>query len=113
MRKVLYFSSIVALFFSPSVFSVQFNGQNESEKLQYIADVNKRSPHEGAILYQMDGYYTFQCGESASLNQLLQLKKTKSFQSLVVRSQKNELYGINKVMQTFKEFKEELPCKNL
>jgi len=113
MKRLLIFSFSLAALFPMTAFSLQFDAQVESEKLQYIADVNKRSPHEGAILYQIDGYYTFRCNESASLNQLLLLKKTKSFQSLVIKSKKNELYGINTVMQTFQDFKEELPCKNL
>lgn len=83
----------------------------ETEKLQYIADANKSSPSRGAILYQIDAYYSLRCSESASLNQLKNLEKTRAFKYLVIASEKNELIGINSVSNTFKEFEEEPKCK--
>lgn len=106
--NISVFSALILLS-SPS-FSFSFQSP-ETEKLQYIADINKSSPNRGAILYQIDAYYSLHCSESASLNQLKNLEKTRAFKYLVIASEKNELIGINSVSNTFKEFEEEPKCK--
>lgn len=87
------------------------NATGESKKQQYIADINKHSPHDGAALYQLNIAYEFMCGKSPSLNNLINLKKTNAYSSLVLKSKKNNLNGLYTVINTFKEF-EETPCKN-
>ncbi|EGQ8101723.1 hypothetical protein ACOJUY_004245 [Vibrio alginolyticus] len=101
--------SVLIVLSTPS-FGFSFQSP-ETEKLQYIADANKSSPNRGAILYQIDAYYSLHCSESASLNQLKNLEKTRAFKYLVIASKKNELIGINSVSNTFKEFEEEPKCK--
>ncbi|EJC6974849.1 hypothetical protein AB8I23_004245 [Vibrio alginolyticus] len=101
--------SVLIILSTPS-FGFSFQSP-ETEKLQYIADINKSSPNRGAILYQIDAYYSLRCSESASLNQLKNLEKTRAFKYLVIASKKNELIGINSVSNTFKEFEEEPKCK--
>ncbi|EJE4158607.1 hypothetical protein M3919_003842 [Vibrio parahaemolyticus] len=101
--------SVLIVLSTPS-FGFSFQSP-ETEKLQYIADANKSSPNRGAVLYQIDAYYSLHCSESASLNQLRNLEKTRAFKYLVIASEKNELIGINSVSNTFKEFEEEPKCK--
>ncbi|ENP8394763.1 hypothetical protein ACEI02_004012 [Vibrio alginolyticus] len=106
--NISVFSALILLSAPSFSFSLQ---SPETEKLQYIADTNKSSPNRGAILYQIDAYYSLHCSESASLNQLKNLEKTRAFKYLVIASEKNELIGINSVSNTFKEFEEEPKCK--
>ncbi|EHA1078761.1 hypothetical protein FG297_22780 [Vibrio alginolyticus] len=110
MMKIKTTPLVLLALLSAPCFSFSFQSP-ETEKLQYIADTNKSSPNRGAILYQIDAYYSLHCSESASLNQLKNLEKTRAFKYLVIASKKNELIGINSVSNTFKEFEEEPKCK--
>lgn len=106
--NISVFSALILL--SAPSFSLSFQSP-ETEKLQYITDTNKNSPNRGAVLYQIDAYYSLRCNEPASLDQLKKLEKTRAFKFLVIASGKNELMGINSVSNTFKEFEEEPKCK--
>lgn len=97
---------------SSSVLAAFYN-KKEADKHQFIADTNKRSPYEGATLYQLDSYYTLRCQSAATKSTLIALTKTNSFKILVNRAIDRKINGMNTISEVFKENKEEPKCQNV
>jgi len=104
--------STLFLFALPlSALANPFSHTDERAKLQYLADLTKRTPQVGAIAYQLDAYFMFKCDNSATLAQLKRMMKTKSVDHLLAQREERKVIGINKISSTFQSFNEKPPCK--